>query len=221
MIAPRILILGSETQGLEFLRCMVEHSVFEGKVQTTNSAEEALSEMQRNRYHVVLCDMDLHEASGAVFLEEALCLWPRPTIIPIIRTDAMLSRAYDHVAFSCLRKPVDFDALSAVLNRAIEFNLLYRRVERYSQVLRLMNEGTGVYADQIRSRIMTAESTMRDLWEGERQERERMTCEEMEPSAEDCEAVLQDPSFGWAVETLLIHTADKSRRKTRNTSKVA
>jgi len=221
MIAPRILILSSEVQGLEFLRCMVEHTVLDGKIKTTTSTEEALKEIQRNKYHVVLCDMDLYEASGAVFLEEALCIWPRPTIIPIVRGEATLSRAYDHVAFSCLRKPLAYDALSAVLHRAIEFNLLHRRVERYSQVLRLMNDGTGVYADQLRSRIVKTETAMRELWEGEREERERGALMELESSPEDCDAVLRDPSFGWAVETLLIHTADKSRRKVRKTSKVA
>src|SRR6185295_6017377 len=122
----------------------------------------------------------------------------------------------------CLRKPLSYDAFTTVLDHAIEFNLLHRRVERYSQVLHHMNAGTGAYADQIRAQIMEAEASMRELWEHEQPERDRTEEVDSAPTAEDCDAVLRDPSFGWAMETLFIHTADKSRRrKTRSSSKVA
>src|SRR6185295_10246815 len=142
MVAPYVLILGRDSLGLEFLRCMVQHAVLDGHVHITTSPEEALEQIKGKRYHVVICDMDMPEANGAVFLEEALCLWPRPTILPILKDYAVLPPGYEHVAFSCLRKPLSYDAFTTVLDHAIEFNLLHRRVERYSQVLHHMNAGT-------------------------------------------------------------------------------
>ena len=219
MIAPRILILGSETHGLDFIRYLVAQTFLEGKVTATNSPREALERIQTDEYHVVMCDMDLPEAGGAVFLEESRGLWPRPTIVPLIRDHAMLPPAYGYMAFSCVRKPISFDTLSRVLLHAVEFNLLHRRVERFSRILRLMNDGKNVFAEQLRNRILEAEAGMRDLWEGERVERERTDAMDLEPSPSDCDAVLQDPNFGWAMETLLIHQ-DK-RQGNRKSSKVA
>lgn len=217
MIAPRILILGTEAHGLEFIAYLVKQTFLEGKVTTTTSPDEALNHIQSDEYHVVLCDMDLPGAGGPAFLEDSLRLWPRPTLVPLIRDNMVLPSAFEYMAFSYLRKPISFDTLSTVLLHAVEFNLLHRRVERFSRVLSLMSESQNAYGEELRQRIEEAEAGMRDLWE---KEHERTNVAEVEPPSSDAESFLQDPSFGWAVETLLIHSADKKHR-TRTSPKVA
>ena len=215
MIAPRILVLGSEALGVGFLSYLVEQSILDGKVAITTSPQEALDRVRTEEFHVLLADMDVPGASGMEFLQATQRLCPRPTLVPMVSERTLLPEDCDYMVFGCLRKPLCFSTMSEVVMRAAEFNLLHRRAERFVQVLGHLPIGGNAFADQLRGRLADTEAHMRDLWEHERTQPGHS-----EPSDADIAAVLEDPTFGWSMETFLFDSMDKGQ-KNKKGSKVA
>jgi diguanylate cyclase (GGDEF)-like protein/putative nucleotidyltransferase with HDIG domain len=133
----RLLIVDDEPSTCQLFKEVLVQKGF--LVQTATSALKALELIKRNpeNTEVVLTDLNMPEIDGAQLL--TILKGISPPVVPIMVTGfssadnvimAMRAGAYDFV-----RKPVNFDELEFVINRAIEHRRLRVEVDTHRQRL--------------------------------------------------------------------------------------
>jgi two-component system NtrC family response regulator len=112
------------------------------KVRTAENVTEALEELKRTSFELVLTDLRMPGHSGLDLLKEVRRLYPRTQVVVLTAfgtvenaVEAMQAGAYHYVT-----KPLNFNELVLVVDRALEHN---RLVEQVSTLREALNEKYG------------------------------------------------------------------------------
>src|SRR5438067_11052249 len=139
MSAPRVLIVDDDPVLLHALPQTVSLRVPEAKVDTTDSAQGALEQIQKYQYDTVVSDIKMPGMDGLELLARIRELRPgTPTLLITghgehdLAIQALRGGAYDYIL-----KPIDRDYFVAALRRAIHTHLLQRRVDEQQRALEL------------------------------------------------------------------------------------
>ena len=126
----RVLIVDDEPSMGEMLQARLSRRGFEAT--STTTPDEALAELERSDFDVILTDLNLRGASGLDLCAQVVA--NRPDIPVVVFTAfgsmetaiaAIRAGAYDFVT-----KPVDVEALVVVLQRAIQHRVLRQELKR-------------------------------------------------------------------------------------------
>lgn len=125
------------------------------RVSTAENAADALVQMSRNEFALVLTDLRMPGRSGLELLKEVRRLYPETAVIVLTAfgtvenaVEAMQSGAYHYVT-----KPINYDELMIVVERAIEHT---RLVEEVSQLRKTLEQRFGFESIIGRSGALTA-----------------------------------------------------------------
>lgn len=162
MSAVRICIVDDDAWVLEFLRTVVAHAITPSCVETTRSALEALQRLTGAEYQLLLSDVEMPDMSGIELTRHVVKLTRTPAIVLMTDNPTLLPWVIDAGAYSCVPKPIRLDFLTSVLQRALDFNSLQRRVEKLRQILTAQTQSEDYY-DQVRVRIAGVERRMAEM----------------------------------------------------------
>lgn len=152
---PTILLIDDEINNLESTANLLEDEGF--KCIKASSGEEALKKVAENRIDVLLCDLKMPSMSGE---DVFYALKERSNSVPFIAITAYASvdsavNLMKMGAFDYLTKPLNFEELKVVLQRAVERQMLVHEVaslrgeirKRYSlhNIIGKSNEMQNVY----------------------------------------------------------------------------
>lgn len=167
MAPSRILIVDDDTHALHCLREMVAKLMVGGTVETATSPRQALDRIWSADHQVVLSDIEMPEMSGIDLVRYIMERRSTPTTVLMTEDHTWLTLAIDAGAYSCLPKLVPPDVLAGVLGRAIEYDTLQRRVERFGQVLALQTRATNEYCKEVQARTLGLEKRMAEMHRAE------------------------------------------------------
>ncbi|HVF26671.1 MAG TPA: HD domain-containing phosphohydrolase [Pyrinomonadaceae bacterium] len=150
--AARILIADDEPEITEVLRdllCVSYHCV------TVSSAEEALAELRRDDYDLIISDIMMSGMSGLEMIPHVLTLVPDTAVIMISGAQTLESAigALRAGAFDYIIKPFDLRHVEAAVRRALEHQGLRAAKKRYENFLEEM----------VAQRTAELDSTLRSL----------------------------------------------------------
>jgi DNA-binding NtrC family response regulator len=135
--APHILLVDDDTALLQALPHMVALRIHGVKVDTADSAIEALEMIQLCDYDAIISDIKMPGMDGLELLARIREIRPEtPTLLitghmqPENVTEAMKNGAYDFI-----QKPIDRVYFVAALHRAIQTRQLRRQVHEQQQLL--------------------------------------------------------------------------------------
>jgi DNA-binding NtrC family response regulator len=107
------------------------------RVSTAENAADALVQMSRNEFALVLTDLRMPGRSGLELLKEVRRLYPETAVIVLTAfgtvenaVEAMQSGAYHYVT-----KPINYDELMIVVERALEHTRLVEEVSQLRETL--------------------------------------------------------------------------------------
>src|SRR5947209_16031295 len=139
MNAPHILIVDDDPVLLRALPQTVSLRMPEAKVDTTDSAQGALEQIQKYHYDTIVSDIKMPGMDGLELLARIRELRPgTPTLLITghgehdLAIQALRGGAYDYIL-----KPIDRDYFVAALRRAIQTQLLRRQVGEQQLALEL------------------------------------------------------------------------------------
>ena len=139
MNAPHILIVDDDPVLLRALPQTVSLRMPEAKVDTTDSAQGALEQIQKYQYDTIVSDIKMPGMDGLELLARIRELRPgTPTLLITghgehdLAIQALRGGAYDYIL-----KPIDRDYFVAALRRAIQTQLLQRQVVEQQLTLEL------------------------------------------------------------------------------------
>src|SRR5437588_6898094 len=139
MSAPRILIVDDDPVLLHALPQTVSLRIPEAKVDTTDSAQRALEQIQKYQYDTIVSDIKMPGMDGLELLARIQELRPgTPTLLITghgehdVAIQALRGGAYDYIL-----KPIDRDYVVASLRRAIQTQFLQRQVAEQQLALEL------------------------------------------------------------------------------------
>ncbi len=115
-----ILVVDDEKRMTDSLRDLLSPLGYE--VTTANSGEEAIAELKRQRYPLVITDLRMQRAGGLDIMRHLDEHAPRTLVIVITgyaSTESAIEAVHYH-AFDYLRKPFEFDDLRRVIERAFQ-----------------------------------------------------------------------------------------------------
>jgi DNA-binding NtrC family response regulator len=130
---PPLLVVDDENNMRISLRTMLTDEGYE--VKTVESGEEALRQLEREKYFLIISDFRLGGMNGADFLQRCRARWPQTPVIMITAyaTPKLAAEAIKAGAFDYLPKPFEPEEL---------LNIVARCAERY----RLLKENAALRA---------------------------------------------------------------------------
>ena len=139
MNAPHILIVDDDPVLLHALPQTISLRIPEAKIDITDSAQDALEQIRKYQYDTIVSDIKMPGMDGLELLARIRELRPgTPTLLVTghgehdVAIQALRGGAYDYIL-----KPIDRDYFVAALRRAIQTQLLQRRVEEQQLALEL------------------------------------------------------------------------------------
>src|SRR5581483_48590 len=136
---PYILIVDDDTALLEALPQALAIRLTAVQVDTSDSALDALKQIEENDYDAIVSDIKMPGMDGLALLAKIQKLRPEtPTLLITghgehdLAVQALRGGAYDFI-----QKPIDRDYLIAALNRAIQTHRLRRQVAEHQRALEL------------------------------------------------------------------------------------
>lgn len=136
---PYILIVDDDTALLEALPQALAIRLTAVQVDTSDSALDALKQIEENDYDAIVSDIKMPGMDGLALLAKIQKLRPEtPTLLITghgehdLAVQALRGGAYDFI-----QKPIDRDYLIAALNRAIQTRRLRRQVAEHQRALEL------------------------------------------------------------------------------------
>ncbi|HEX6556180.1 MAG TPA: response regulator [Ktedonobacteraceae bacterium] len=139
MNAPHILIVDDDPVLLHALQQTISLRMPEAKIDTTDSAQGALEQIQKYRYDTIVSDIKMPGMDGLQLLARIHELQPgTPTLLATghgehdVAIQALRGGAYDYIL-----KPIDRDYFVAALRRAIRTQQLQRQVVEQQLALEL------------------------------------------------------------------------------------
>jgi two-component system response regulator PilR (NtrC family) len=131
-----ILVVDDELSMREFLQIMLKKENY--AVDTAASGEEALEEIERNPYDLILCDIMMPRINGMEVLRRTRELNPEAMVIMITAfastetaVEAMKLGAYDYIT-----KPFQVDEIKLIVKNALERSRLVRENLRLKKELK-------------------------------------------------------------------------------------
>ena len=115
----RVLVADDDQDECNLLSIVLENAGY--RVHMASDGREAVEDMQRRRFDVVLADHYLPKINGFQFLLLGRLIWPDTPMILLSRDDASLSEIAQHRgAYGSLRKPYDSGKLLELVAHAIQ-----------------------------------------------------------------------------------------------------
>src|SRR5579864_6286091 len=127
---PCILIVDDDVALLQALPQALYLRIDGVKVDTTDSAQEALGLVQEHDYDAIVCDIKMPGMDGLVLLAKIKELRPdTPTLLITGHSEENLAiQALRSGAYDFIQKPIERDYFVAALQRAIQTHQLRRQV---------------------------------------------------------------------------------------------
>ena len=121
MISNPILIVDDEVEMRIAMSETLKHCGY--PVELSHNAIDALKKFKENDYSLVITDMTMPKRSGLELLKDIKSLDPgKPVIMATAyATVATAVEAMKHGAFDYITKPIEFDSLSFLVERALDF----------------------------------------------------------------------------------------------------
>ncbi|HEX6483778.1 MAG TPA: response regulator [Ktedonobacteraceae bacterium] len=139
MHAPHILIVDDDPVLLQALPQTVSLRIPQARVDTSNSAQGALEQIQKYHYDVIVSDIKMPGMDGLELLARIRELRPGTPMLLItghgeheLAIQALRGGAYDYIL-----KPIDRDYFVAALRRALQTQQLQRQVAEQQHALEL------------------------------------------------------------------------------------
>lgn len=136
MLPESILLVDDEAELRTSLREALQSDGY--TVEEADGAEMALGLIAHTHYAVIITDLNMPAGKSGFELIEAVKAKDPKTLCVVITGFATLSaslEAIKHGAYDFLQKPFKLEELEAVLDRALDFSRLQRRVEAYQSDL--------------------------------------------------------------------------------------
>jgi putative nucleotidyltransferase with HDIG domain len=132
--SPRILIVDDEAEITEILADLLSEDY---DCLRAGSAEQALAELRRNQFHLVISDITMPGMSGLEMIPHVKALSPDTVVVMIsgMQTVESAIGALRLGAFDYLMKPFDLRQVEAVVKRALEHHELVVAKQRYENHL--------------------------------------------------------------------------------------
>src|ERR1041384_7291178 len=133
--SSRILVVDDEATVRDALRATFSAEGF--PVQTVEGAIQAIAELEKQEFDVVLADLTLPRVSGLELLDRIRQSWPQTEVI-VITGQASIATAVDAItrgAYHYITKPVTPDEILHLVNQALERRRLVDRKERLEEEL--------------------------------------------------------------------------------------
>jgi cyclic di-GMP phosphodiesterase len=145
--SPRILIVDDEAEITEILADLLSE---EYECLRAGSAEQALAELRRNEFQLVISDITMPGMSGLEMIPHVKALSPDTVVVMIsgMQTVESAIGALRLGAFDYLMKPFDLRQVEAVVKRALEHHELVVAKQRYENHLEELVEQRTVELDR-------------------------------------------------------------------------
>ncbi len=131
----RILVVDDEPQVTRSLTNFLTRSGF--PTEGASSGAEAVAKLEHNEYAVMVTDLLMPGMDGTELIQRASQIHPDMEVVVITALDDV-RRAVETLrqgAYDLLKKPFEFDELTASIERALEHQRLLRENERYQRTL--------------------------------------------------------------------------------------
>ena len=145
---PRILIIEDEEQIRDLLVAVLESSY---NCHSAASAEQALSELSKEAFDLVISDIDMGAISGLELIPKLHSISPDTVVVMISRhqdietaIEAMRVGAFDYIT-----KPLDIRHVEAAVQRALNHRNLLREKEQYKEQLEQLLEERTAQVDRL------------------------------------------------------------------------
>src|SRR5216684_7017438 len=137
MNTPHILLVDDDLALLQALPHMVALRIHGVKVDTVDSAQEAIEQIQQYDYDAIVSDIKMPGMDGLELLAKIQELRPEvPTLLITGHADQMLMiQALRAGAYDFIQKPIDRVYLVASLHRAMQTRRLRRQVQEQQRAL--------------------------------------------------------------------------------------
>ena len=145
--SPRILIVDDEAEITEILADLLSEDY---ECLRAGSAEQALAELRRNEFQLVISDITMPGMSGLEMIPHVKALSPDTVVVMIsgMQTVESAIGALRLGAFDYLMKPFDLRQVEAVVKRALEHHELVVAKQRYENHLEELVEQRTVELDR-------------------------------------------------------------------------
>ena len=135
MTSQPILVVDDEKSLRRVMQVQLEQRGY--RVSTAENTADALVQMSRNRFALALTDLRMPGRSGLELLKEVRRIYPRTAVIVLTAfgtvenaVEAMQAGAYHYVT-----KPINYDELMIVVERALEHRRLVEEVNQLRETL--------------------------------------------------------------------------------------
>lgn len=128
---PRILIVDDEAESCQILGICLDKTRYQ--INFAKDAEDAYSLMALESYDVIVTDVMMPGEDGISLLERIHKTWPDVPVI-VMTGYAQLQLAVDAIksgAFDFVHKPLDFDHMRIIVDRAVNYSKLLRMENNY------------------------------------------------------------------------------------------
>src|SRR5689334_6827093 len=160
----RILVVDDEPTICDALRVAIATDGY--AVQSAENAIQAIAELERQEFDVVLADLSLPRVSGLELLDRVKKSWPGTEVI-VITGQGSIATAVDAIkrgAYHYVTKPFTAEEILHLVGQALERRRLVNRKERLEEEL---SQARGVHqlvgqsepVERIRQTIQTAASS--------------------------------------------------------------
>jgi putative nucleotidyltransferase with HDIG domain len=136
--SARVLVVDDETHVRSMMGSTLERHGYE--IALSSSGREALEELERNGYDLVLTDIVMQDINGITLLEKVHTLHPNLPVVMVtaihdisVAIDAMRRGAYDY-----LLKPFEREHLISTVERALDHRQVLEESQNYQESLEQM-----------------------------------------------------------------------------------
>ena len=155
-MANRALVIDDDSSALDLMRFQLESENF--KVTTAENGRQGLAFIEDNAFDIILTDLHLPDISGIEMVKRSKELLPETEIIMVTGDDSTEKtiEATKAGAFHYVKKPVDFDELLLLIEKAIERKQQAAEIKELRGKLTSKNSYEG---------IIGASKQMQDIYE--------------------------------------------------------
>ena len=160
MAGSRILVVDDEQSVATTIKAILQ--LDGNEVTAVTTGKEALEQLRKQEFDVVLTDLRLDDLDGIEILRETQKLWPDTVSIMLTgyaslesAVTALRSGAYDY-----LIKPSDVDELRATIGRAIERRRLRQRLVELEQLDKLKTQFLSMASHELRTPLTAVSGFM-------------------------------------------------------------
>src|SRR5438874_12242461 len=165
MDSPRILLVDDDSALLEALPHMIALRIHGVRVDTSDSAPQALELIQDHDYDAVVSDIKRQGMDGLELLAQLQVLRPEvPALLITGHADQpLVIQALRSGAYDFIQKPIDRVYFVAALHRAIQTRQLRRQVQEQQRALELHAQSLEHLVEERSRELLTADKAMEEL----------------------------------------------------------